>query len=112
MIPGVNPRQLKQVMKQMGMSQEDFEATQVIVKTPTKTLVFDNPDLQKVTMQGQVTFQLVGEYTESQEPVAISISEDDIETVIAQAQVSKEEAMKALDESDGDIAQAIINLSE
>lgn len=112
MIPGANPRQLKQMMRQMGISQEDLDATEVIIKTPTKKLVFKNPSIQKVSMQGQVTFQLAGDFSEEDLDVKVTISNDDIQTVVEQAGVSEDEARKALEESKGDIAQAIVNLSE
>lgn len=112
MFSGVNPRQLKQVMKQMGISQEELNASQVIIKTPEKTLVFDSPEVQRVVMQGQETFQIVGSYSESESPVNVSISDEDIQIVSEQAGVSKNEAMKALDNSKGDIAQAILDLSK
>ncbi len=112
MIPGVNPRQLKQMMKQMGMSQDDLSASEVIIKTPEKTYVFESPDVQKVTMQGQTTFQIIGEFKIQESEVRVSISKEDIDLVKEQAGVSDDEAVKALDESRGDIAQAIINLSK
>jgi nascent polypeptide-associated complex subunit alpha len=112
MIPGVNPRQVQQMMKQMGMSQEDLDCSEVIIKTSKGNLVFSNPSVQKIIMQGQENFQLSGEYTLEENKLEISISDEDIETVSSQANVSKEKAKEALSESDGDIAQAIVNLSE
>jgi len=113
MIPGVNPRQLKQMMKQMGMSQEDLEASQVLIKTKDgKELIFENPGVQKVTMQGQTTFQISGDYSQAEEKFEASISEDDISTVSEQAGVSKDEARKALENANGDIAEAIVNITE
>lgn len=99
------------MMRQMGMSQEEIEATQVIVKTKDgKQLIFDNPSIQKITMQGNTTFQLSGSYTQKVESVKIEVSDDDINMVSEQAGVSKDDARKALDEVNGDIAQAIVNL--
>jgi nascent polypeptide-associated complex subunit alpha len=112
MIPGVNPRQLKAMMRQMGMSQEDLDATQVIIKTPTKEYIFSNPQVQKIVMQGQTTFQLMGDYVEQEASVEVSINEDDIEMVSSQAGVSKEEAKEALEKNNGDIAQAIVSLTQ
>ena len=48
------------MMRQMGMSQEELDAIQVIIKTSDKELVFNAPNVQKVTMQGQTTFQIMG----------------------------------------------------
>jgi len=111
MIPGVNPRQLKQMMKQMGMSQTDIAASEVIIKTNDKTITIENPSVQKVVMQGQTTFQISGNAVESQTPIALSISDEDIEMVSEQAGVSRDEAKLALEKTKGDIAEAIVDLS-
>ena len=112
MIPGVNPRQLKQMMRQMGMSQEDIDSVEVIIKTNDKEYIFNSPNVQKVTMQGQTTFQIMGDYEIRDRDFEVKINEDDIKTVCEQAGVSEDEARKALDKTKGDIAQAIINLTE
>lgn len=112
MLPGVNPRQLKQAMKQMGLSQEDLDATEVIIKTSDKVIKFTNPSVQKVSLQGQINFQITGDYSEEELKYEAKISEDDIKTVSEQAGVSKDDARKALDVSNGDIAEAILSLSK
>ena len=112
MIPGVNPRQLKAMMRQMGMSQDSLDATQVIIKTSTSTFIFDNPQVEKISMQGQTSFQVQGEFREVEEEVKVSISQDDIDMVKEQVQVSEEKARQALENANGDIAQAILDLSE
>lgn len=110
MIPGVNPRQVQQMMRQMGMSQEDIDASCVIIKTSKGDLVFNNPSIQKIKMQGQETFQLSGSYELVEDKIEVVISEDDINTVVDAANVSKEVARSALEKSGGDIAQAIVDL--
>lgn len=99
-------------MKQMGMSQDTLNATEVIIKTPNSTIVFDNPQVEKVSMQGQVSFQVQGEFREVEEQVKVEISQEDIDMVAEQASVSKERAKECLEETQGDIAQAIVNASE
>jgi len=111
MMPGVNPRQVQQMMKQMGMSQEDIDAVKVTIETPTKILVCANPSVQKITMKGEATYQLSGNFVEQVAVAKIEISVSDIEMVSEQAGVSKDDAKKALEEANGDIAQAIVNLS-
>ena len=98
-------------MRQMGMSQEDIPAVKVIIKTSNEEYVFENPSVQKVKMQGQTTFQVIGDYKVFEINPTISISEDDISIVVEQAGVSKDEARKALEESKGDIALAVVNLT-
>ena len=105
---GLNPKMMQQAMKKMGMQQQEINASEVIIKTNDKTLVISNPEVAKVNMMGQESFQITGEVSEqSSKP---DISEDDINTVIEQATVSKEEAAAALEETNGDIAEAILKL--
>ncbi len=113
MIPGVNPRQLKQMMRQMGMSQTDIDAVEVLIKTSDgKTMIFENPSVQKVVMQGQESYQVVGSPTRiEEEKLEVKISKEDIELVAEQAKVSKEKAREALEKTNGDIAEAIVKLS-
>lgn len=112
MIPGVDPRQLKSMMRQMGMSQIDLDASQVIIKTADKVLVFENPSVQKITMKGQTTFQIAGSYSEKESELKVIISEDDIKMVSEQAGVSLDVAKETLEKVNGDIAEAIVKLSD
>lgn len=101
----MDPRLVKQAMKKMGMKQDDIPATEVIIKTPDKLIIIKNPNVQKVTLGGEESFQIIGEYTE-----ASNISEEDLQTVMDQTACSKEEARKALENAEGDLAQAILHL--
>ena len=109
MMPGMNPRQMKKMMQRMGISQEEIDAEVVIIKTSDKELVILNPNVVKVNMSGQESFQITGEVQER--AAEADISEDDINTVMEQTNVDEAAAKKALEESDGDIAGAILKLS-
>jgi len=106
MLPGMNPKQMNKMMQRMGIRQEEIDATEVIIKTPGKNIIIKNPSVSKVDMMGQKTFQIMGDITEES-----PISEEDINTVSQQANVSKEEAKKALEKHNGDLAEAIISLN-
>ena len=115
MMPGmgnIDPRMMKQAMKRMGIKQDDLEATQVIIKLQDKQLVFDNPEVSKVDMMGNISFQIAGEFKEESLDTKIEITDDDIKTVVDQTGCSEDQAKTALDETDGDIAEAILKLSE
>lgn len=112
MIPGINPRKMQQMMKQMGIQQTDIEATEVIIKTPTKELVFSNPSVAKVNMMGQETYQIVGSPEERELESTPELSDDDIQTVVEQTGVSAEDAKEALEKNKGDIAQTILELKK
>ena len=105
MFQGMDPRLVKQAMKKMGMKQEEISATEVIIKTPDKILIIKNPQVTRVEMMGEKSFQIVGEAEE-----APSITQEDIKTVMEQASCSQAQAKKALEEADGDLAQAILTL--
>ena len=110
MMPNMNPRMMKRAMKRMGIQQQEIEASEVIIKCPDKDIVIPDPQVSKVNMMGQETYQVVGEAHEREKSSEIQINEDDIKTVAEQAEVSEEEAEKALEESDGDLAAAILSL--
>ena len=112
MFPGVNPRQMKQAMKKLGIKQEEINAVEVIIRTPEHDIVIESPDVQKVNMMGQWTFQITGEEQIRQRDTTPDISEDDIETVVSQTGCSEEEAKKVLEETKGDIAEAIVKLQD
>tara|TARA_Y100000310_G_scaffold221992_1_gene223642 strand:+ start:172 stop:510 length:339 start_codon:yes stop_codon:yes gene_type:complete len=109
---GMNPRKMQQMMKQMGIRQEEINATEVIIKVDGKELVIPNPQVSKVNMMGQETFQIVGEVHERQISSTPEISEDDIQMVADQTGKDKNVAKKALEESNGDLAEAILKLKE
>ncbi len=112
MLPGMNPRMMKQAMKRMGISQEDIDASQVIIRCPDRDIIIEDPQVAKVNMGGQVTWQIMGHAQEKQREAqaAISISDDDVKTVMEQAGVSEETARAALENTQGDIAAAILDL--
>ena len=117
MMPNINPRQMQQMMKKMGIQQEDIDAEEVVIKCSDKIIRITNPSVQKVNMMGKDSYQISGE--ESEEPLgsesdsdsSAEISEDDIKTVMTQAGGSREDAEQALKDTDGNIAEAIILLT-
>ena len=109
MFPGMNPREMQKAMKRLGIKQEEIEAEMVIIKTPGKDLVIKNPQVSKVNMMGQETFQIVGDITELDKNET-EINDDDLATVMQQANCSREEALGALQESNGNLAEAILKL--
>lgn len=108
MLPGINQKQLKQAMKQLGMKQEEIDASEVVIKTNGKNLVIKNPSVVKINMMGQDSFQISGNVEEVEEE---KFSKEDIEIVSKQAGVSHDKARQAL-EKEGDIAAAIIALKQ
>ena len=109
MFPKLNPKDMEKMMKKMGIKQEEIPATEVIIKTLDKDLVIHNPQVSKVNAMGQETFQITGDVEEVSPQ---SFSDEDVKTVAEQAHVSQEKARAALEESQGDLAQAILKLQQ
>jgi len=110
MLPGVNPRQMRQVMKKMGVQQEELDVKEVIFRMADKDLVISDPNVSKVNMMGQETFQVTGDLIERAQETTPNISNEDIQTVVDQTNCSKKEALKAIENHDGDLAEAIMSL--
>ena len=118
---GMNPRQMQQAMKRMGIKTEELkDVEEVIIRMQDKTLVITQPEVTLMEVQGQKTYQVVGDHeiikgdvevsTEPSEPAGIVIPDEDVELVASQANVSLEEARAALEECNGEPAEAIIKL--
>jgi nascent polypeptide-associated complex subunit alpha len=135
---GMNPRKMKQMMKQMGIDVSELDAEEVVIRTADEELVFSDVQVTRMDAQGQETYQVVGEpevreggggsaagAVESDDDSAAddstaddstdeatdeSIPEDDVELVATRAGVSKSDAREALEAEDGDLAAAIARL--
>ena len=112
MIPGMNPRDMQKAMKRLGIRQEEIPAIQVIIKTEDKQIIINNPQVSKVNMMGQETFQVIGQAEEHELSSQPEISEDDIKTVMDQTGVSEDDARAAIEDNEGDLAKAIMDLKQ
>jgi len=95
---------MEKMMKQMGIKSEEIEADAVIIKTKGKDIIINNPQIMKVTISGQDTFQITGSISEKKR-----FSKEDIKLIAQQANVDEDVAKRALEE-EGDIAAAILKL--
>ena len=109
----VNPREARRMMQRMGMNMNAVEdVQQVVIKTGSKEIVIEGPEVAILEVQGQKIFQVTGgKITEKAlERKATAVSEEDARLVADQTGKSLEEAKKALEESGGDLAKAILLL--
>lgn len=110
----VNPREARRMMQRMGMSMDSVpEVTQVIVKTATKDIIIDEPEVAILNMQGQRVYQVMGGRVTEKAAVVekkIVIPDEDAQLVAGQTGKTVEAARKALEESGGDLAKAILLL--
>jgi nascent polypeptide-associated complex subunit alpha len=110
----INPREAKRLMKRMGLNMGALpDVQQVIMKTRTKEIIIEQPEVAVMDMHGQKIFQVTGEkIVEKTIEREITIPEEDVQLVAQQAKVSVEEARTALEQTKGDLAQAILLLSQ
>jgi nascent polypeptide-associated complex subunit alpha len=105
MMPGMNPKQLEGMLKQLGMKMENIEATQVTIKTDNGDITIDNPQVVKTTMKGQIVYQVSGQVEEA------TYNEEDVKLVMDQTGIKdKKKVEKALKESNGEVVEAIMKL--
>lgn len=115
---GVNPKQLSQQMKQMGISVEELsDVEEVVIRTADAELVFEDAIVTIMDAPGSKMYQITGTpvkrpRTESEREPELSISPEDVEIVMEKAGCSEADAKAALTETKGDLAEAIFRLSE
>ena len=103
----LNPKQIEKAMKSMGIQSQEVEAEEVIIRAKDKEIVITNPQVSRVNMMGQDSFQVSGDISERER----GVSGDDVKMVMEQAGVGEEEARKSLEET-GDIAESIMKLKK
>ena len=107
MMPNVDPRQLKKMMRRMGMSVDEIaEVEEVIIRTVDKEYIFTEVDVSVMDVKGNKTYQISGN-----PKVVHRLNEKDVALIVEKTGVSAEEARVALKKVDGDLAQAILDLS-
>jgi len=107
MFGGMNPAKMQGMMKKMGISQTQLPVKKVTFEMDDGNLIIENPSVVKISMQGQVSYQVTGEAVEES---AEAFSEDDVNMVMEQTGKAIEEVKAALKNAGGDIAEAIMGL--
>lgn len=106
---------MKAMMKRMGITQQEIsDVEEVVIRTRTKEIVLKGASVTAMTVQGQKTYQVVGEAEERARKPAQKeeggIPQEDIELVMSQTGCTAKEAAKALEECDGAPAEAILKI--
>ena len=110
----MNPREQRRMMQRMGMNMDSVpDVEQVIIRTNRKQITIDQPEVAILEMQGQKIFQVTGEVNERARETGeakVTIPEEDVQLVADQTGKSLDDAKRALEASDGDLAKAILLL--
>ena len=116
---------MERQMRRMGVDFQQLDAvTEVLIRFPNRELVLTEPQVVTMQGQGENIYQIIGQAEErsltvsseaeegTPKAVATAFSEEDVQLVANQANVSEEEAREALRAADGNLARAIIALTE
>jgi len=110
----MNPRNAKRMTQRMGMNIGEMpDVEEVIFRTSDKEIVVENAQVAVIDMGGQKIFQVTGEVSERAlegQTAKVIIPEEDAQLVADQTGKSLEDAKRALETSDGDLAKAILLL--
>ncbi len=124
---GLSPKQMARMMKKMGIEQKEIDGVkEVIIRFADKEWVISNVQLTMIKQAGSESFQVTGTKSERQvsgrveskteitsEDVVekkIEIPMEDAALVASQTGVDIQVAKKALEETGGDLAAAILKL--
>ncbi len=112
-------------MRRMGVDFQQLEdVTEVLIRFPDKELVIPQAQVLVMQAQGDDIYQIVGQSeerslttsaeSEEDSPVTTvqTFTEEDVQLVASQANVSEDEAREALRTAEGNLAKAIIVLTE
>lgn len=120
-LQGFSPKQMQKALGQIDTNEID-DVQEVIIKTSSEEIILQNPEVTVMNM-GQEIWNIVPQGVKrrplgasspaketSSEPKQVTIKEDDVNLIMSTVQVSKEEAIAAIQKSGGDIAAAIMSL--
>jgi len=107
MLGGVNPAQMKGMMKKMGISQVELPVRRVVFEMADGNMIIENPNVMQIKMQGQESFQVTGDIVEES---LESFSQEDVDMVVSQSGKGEDVVREALEKVGGDIAEAIMSL--
>jgi nascent polypeptide-associated complex subunit alpha len=109
-------REQRRLLERMGFSLKPLEGVQEVqLKTPGRTIVIRSPEVQVIEMKGGARIYYISGQ-EEEIPLtpqqAPEIPQEDVELVALRTGATPEEARKALMQTGGDIAKAILLLSQ
>ena len=108
-----NPRETRRMMQRMGLNMNQLEVEEAIFRTKNKEIRLENPEVAILEMQGQKIYQVTGGHmTETSLEKKPTIPDEDVQLVAQQAKVTLERAQAALEQTNGDLAQAILLLNQ
>lgn len=108
---GMNPRQMSMMMKKLGIDVREVENVQeVVVRTADRDYVFTDASVTIMKAPGSETWQVSGTPEVRMHEVRLRASAEDVAMVMEQTGCDEETARRTLEETNGDLAEAITRL--
>ena len=121
MLPfGLGGKSIEKMLKKAGLKMYEIsDARRVTIETDDEIIVIDDPKVIEIEIPGSPkAYQVIAneirieKKKEESKEETVEINEDDVKVVVEQTGCSEEAARKALEETKGDIAEAIVKLEE
>lgn len=104
-------RRMRRMMKQMGLRMDALpDVEEVVIRGREREIIIEGPQVTIIDMRGERVYQIVGGRVREGAIKVLRIPEEDILLVAQQAGVTLEEAKRALEAAEGDLAKAILML--
>ncbi|WP_217221081.1 nascent polypeptide-associated complex protein [Ignicoccus islandicus] len=110
---------MEKMLKKAGIKMYEIaDAKRVIIETEEERIVIEQPKVIEIEVPGSAkAYQVIAqdvrvEKIEREGASVIEISDEDVKIVAEETGCSEEVARKALEETKGDIAEAILKLQE
>lgn len=112
MMRGGGNREMRRMLDKMGLEMKEMDnVDEVIIKMETRELYLIKPQVVEMKGKDSSIYQIVASDVEERQRETPSFKDEDVVLVMQQASVSKEKAIVTLNDANGDIAQAILNLT-
>jgi len=114
----VNLRELRRMLKRYGVEVEELQGVkEVTISAEDYEIVIRDPQVAILNLGQQKVVQILCSSLErvrreTREAPGPAVAEEDVEFVVEQTGVSREEAARAIAEAGGDVARAIMILQE
>jgi len=122
---GMSPKQMARMMKKMGIEQKEVEGVkEVLIRFADKEWVISNAQVTMIKQAGSESFQVSGTKTERGVSKSVESKSEEIPTIEKKIEIPMEDAAlvasqtgvdiqvarQALEETEGDLAAAILKL--
>ncbi|MGC9148457.1 MAG: nascent polypeptide-associated complex protein [Sulfolobales archaeon] len=111
-------RDLERQLRRLGVKVSNIDdVSSVLIETRDKEIILENPQVIVMEFKGQKIYQIIASSEKTinltqQSSDSVKITDEDIEFIVQQTGLNKEEAKQLLIRAGGDIAKALMLYEE